>query len=71
MTHPAKQTTSILNVVTTTPLSSRLRQPILHVAVACLKGYDMAIWMKGRRAVDHIWEVRQSLADPFTVELMS
>ena len=66
MTYPVKQATSILNVVTTTPLSSRLRLPVLHVAVACLKGYDMAIWMKGRRAIEHIWEVRQFLADPFT-----
>jgi hypothetical protein len=59
MTYIAKQTTSILNVVTTTPLSLRLRQPVLHVTVACLKGYDMAIWMKGHRAIEHIWEVCQ------------
>jgi len=65
VTYLAEQTTSILNVVTTTPLSSRLRQPVLHVTVACLRGYDMAIWMKGRRAIEHIWEVRQSLANLF------
>jgi len=52
----------ILNVVTSTPLSSRLREPVLHVTVACLGTYDMAVWMKGRRAIEHIWEVCQSLS---------
>ena len=66
MTYPAKQTTAVLNAVATAPLSSRLRQPVLHVAVACLKSYDMAIWMKGRRAIERIWEVRQFVAEPVT-----
>ncbi|KIM31383.1 hypothetical protein M408DRAFT_7156 [Serendipita vermifera MAFF 305830] len=50
------QIAAILSKLATIPLVDGLKEDIVAVLVACLKGSEMSIWVRGRAALEHVWE---------------
>ena len=41
-------------------MTGNLKDDVCAVLVACLKGGEMSLWVRGRAALEHLWEVRPS-----------
>lgn len=54
----ADQIATILSKLSVIPLSGRLKDDVCAILVACLKGGGMSLWVRGRAALEHLWEVR-------------
>jgi hypothetical protein len=55
---PADQIATILSKLSVIPLNDRLKDDVCAILVACLKGGEMSLWVRGRAALEHLWEVR-------------
>lgn len=54
---PADQIAMILSKLSVIPLNDGLKVDICAILVACLKGGEMSLWVRGRAALEHLWKV--------------
>lgn len=50
------QLASVLSKLSSFPLTLSLKRDVAAMIVACLKGGELALWVRGRSALEHIWK---------------